>query len=143
MADLENTIEKQVQSFYKLSQSISSIDVWLTLRQRLSWNLYNLTNIYEKALNDFVKSKSDHKQKYLRTFLNKKAEKINDKEMTNALSEVYAKDESLAEWTKEMFAEARREALKEKIAVIKTILSSINQIVINLMEERRESKKDI
>lgn len=141
MTEIEKTIDEQVESYYKLAQT-QNINVWLTLRQRLSWNLYRLTSIYETELKNFAESKISTKRKYLKTYLSKKAEKIQDKEITNALAEVYAKDESLEEATEELLNEARREALHTKITAIKVILSSISQIVANLREEQQKSPRD-
>jgi len=135
MTDIEKTIDEQIESYYKLSQS-QNIPVWLTLRQRLSGNLYRLTAIYEKELQDYAEAKISNKSKYLKSYLSKKAEKIQDKQMTNAMADIYAKDESLQEVTQEVFAEARREALKIKIDAVKEILSAISQIIANLRSEQ-------
>ena len=135
MTDIETIIEEQIESYYKLSQS-QNIPVWLTLRQRLSGNLYRLTAIYEKELQGYAEAKINNKSKYLKSYLSKKAEKIQDKQMTNAMADIYAKDESLQEVTQEVFAEARREALKIKIDAVKEILSAISQIIANLRSEQ-------
>ena len=140
MTDIEKIIDEQIESYYKLAQT-QNIPVWLTLRQRLSWNLYRLTAIYENELKDYAQAKINNKSKYLRSYLSKKAEKIQDRQITNALADIYAKDESLTEVTQEIFAEARREALKMKIDAVKEILSAISQIIANLRSEQDTTNK--
>ena len=95
-------IDEQVKWYYDTSHLVS-INKLITFQDKLSVNSYYLAQLYAEAYQEYLTKIYNTKTKKIKTFLSKKAEKIEDKTLTDKLAQSYADDESLSDWADELF----------------------------------------
>lgn len=128
-------IKLQLEYYYKHWPKVN-IDKLLELQDKLSVNSYYLAELYSEAYSNYLEKIYNTKTKKIKTFLSKKAEKIEDKSLTDKLAEKISEDESLSEWSAELFVEAERERLKTLLYQVNKTLDAIQQRISYLKLEK-------
>jgi len=130
-------IEDQIKWYYDNSHKVWIEDL-LTLQDKLSVNSFYLAQLYAETYQTYLEKVYNTKTKKIKSFLTKKAEKINDKQITDKLAELYASDESLSDYADELFWEWEKEKLRVLLQQVNTILFAIQQRISSLKQERQK-----
>ena len=132
-------IDKQVEWYYNHSHKVW-VDELIMFQDKLSVNSYYLAQQYAEAYQEYLTKVFNTKTKKIKWFLTKKAEKIEDKTLTDKLAQSYSEDESLSEWAEELFGEWEKEKLRVLLAQVNQILNATQQRISYLKFERNNSK---
>jgi hypothetical protein len=127
-------IDKQVKWYYDNSHKVW-IDDLITFQDKLAVNSYYLAQVYAEAYQEYLTKIYNTKTKKIKTFLSKKAEKIEDKILTDKLAQNYADDESLTEFCQELFKDWEREKLRVLLMQVNKILDWVRTRISFLKKE--------
>ena len=131
-------IDRQVAWYYK-NNEIASINDLIIFQDRLAVNSYYLAQLYAEAYQKYLETVYYTKTKKIKTFLSKKAEKIEDKILTDKLAQSYAEDESLQEFCDELFNEWHKEKLRILLSQLNNILNALQQRISYLKIEKNKT----
>ena len=98
--------------FYHENGEKMQINELLTSQDRLASRGFYLAQVIAEKNKELAKSFIDHKTKNIKSYLSKKASKIEEKQITDSFAKAYAEDNSLAEYTNRIFLEAEVESLQ-------------------------------
>lgn len=132
--EILETIEKQVNWYYQHSDKASINDL-LSLQDKLGVNSYYLAQLYAETYQSYLEKVYNTKTKKIKSYLSKKAEKIEDKKLTDKLAQSIADDESLAEFADELFGEGQKEQYRILLSQVNSILNAIQQRISYLKLE--------
>ena len=131
-----NKIKEQINYYYKNSNKMQ-IEELLRMQDVLSGNSYYLAELYSETYINYLDKIYKTKTKKIKWFLSKKSEKIQDKLLTDKLAEKFAEDESLIEWSEELFIEWEKERYRILLQQINQVLNAIMQRLSYLKSEKK------
>lgn len=118
------TINKQIRWYYENSTT-ASLTAIAELHDKLSANLYFLTEEYDDAHKDFISKYTTYKKTrgewFLKTKYGTTEKKMTEREIESTLD----KETSIQFWER-LFAEAYLDTMKERIGAIKAVLRAID-----------------
>lgn len=132
-------IDEIIQSYHKNYKTLT-IHQLLDFQDKLSTLFYNFAEELGDNLEDYVRKYGEYRVSFAKNFLENIAKKIDEK-ITSKEAEELAKEQSLWEWTAQMFAQAKIEKMKVQKSSIEKILSSVQQRISVAKQEFENSKK--
>lgn len=132
---MEKIIKEQIEFYYKNSEKVS-IEILLALQDKLAVNSYYLAEQYSLAYWEYIDKFYNNKKMKVKSFLSRKASKIEEKIMTDKLREAMSIDDSLTEFSEELAGEAIVEKYKVLLKQINVILQRIQQRISYLKKEK-------
>ena len=138
--EILNKIKEQIEWYYNNSEKAWINDLIL-LQDRLAWNSFYLAELYSLAYTEYLEKVYNTKTKKIKTFLTKKSEKIADKQLTDKLAEKFAEDESLWDWSNELFWEWEKEKYRILLQQVNIILQAIQQRISYMKKEKDLTNK--
>ena len=140
-SDLLERIDANIEYIYvNFEKIMDSGDLITKMMNRLSMYAISLWTLIAESHYESQFAYINRKMKETKTFLSKKASKIEDKAITDKLAEMIAKDESVEEIILEIEKQSEYLSLDLKLKWINQLIYSLGKRVDYLRSEKDNSK---
>lgn len=131
-----DTIRKQVEWYYE-NWSNANVDQLLQFQDRLSANLFYVAEEYGKAYNEYVEKYGEYKEAKTQLWLELRHTRA---EKTQGEIDKDVENQTIVQFTEQMFADAKIETFKKVLTQGNRLLSAVQQRISWAKVERENTK---